>query len=239
MQNDRQLSQEQLKYIFDFCRKWDVVYVDLRLELVDHIATSISEIWQSEPELPFQKAFHRVYKSFGIFGLLSIVESHRKIVWKRYWRQIKRSFASWLSPPRVFASLLVWFALYHLLVQQPHFQKGLIVFALIGLVLTGGYLGMRSYQLSKKIKGEKTMLLSTPSQFLWVSYFLYYLPFQGFYQTYFWKDTSPDFFLQPLGCGILSGILVVTLLFLVANIKLLRLAAHQIGEIQKQLIGFI
>ena len=73
---DRKLSDVELKYIDSFCKKKDIQYIDLRIELVDHLAELVLDYQDKHPNCSFRDAFHGVYKSFGIFGFLDIVKEH-------------------------------------------------------------------------------------------------------------------------------------------------------------------
>ena len=57
----KKLTNEEIEGLFIFCRKRKVKYYDVQLELVDHLATSIEEIWRTQPEIPFQDALTKIY----------------------------------------------------------------------------------------------------------------------------------------------------------------------------------
>ena len=133
MKTKRQIQAEELEYIFNFCKKKDIYYVDLRMELVDHLTSRVEAIWEKEPNLSFQEAFHKVYKSFGIFGLSTLAEEHGKIVSKKYWSLIKQEFKLWLKPPQVFATLLFLVLTYFSLAAFPQ-----LTYFFWGLNFAGG-----------------------------------------------------------------------------------------------------
>jgi hypothetical protein len=236
MNTNRVLTKEQLKYIFDVCKKWDVEYVDLRLELVDHIASRISDIWKNEPDLPFKDAFHRVYKSFGIYGLLNIVEDHQKIMNRRYWQEMKNGLKVWITPPRVIATLCLPPILYSFFKLIPVSVAPILLCTFLFVMVGAIVLALKSRNLSKHIEGERTMLLSTPRQFLWIVYFLFFAPFQPVYShLIFAKETSADFLLTTPGMVFTTAIITTGLITLAIHFRIIHLAETQLDEISKQL----
>lgn len=236
MHANRELTQEQLKYIFDVCKKWDVEYVDLRLELVDHIVSHISDIWKNEPDLPFKDAFHRVYKSFGIYGLYSIVEEHQKIMNRRYWQEMKNGLKVWITPPRVIATLCLPAVLYSFFKLIPMSVAPMLLTTFLLVVVGAIVLALKSRNLSKRIEGERTMLLSTPRQFLWIVYFLFFVPFQPVYShLIFAKETNAAFLLTTPGIIFTTAIITISLITLAIHFRIIHLAENQLDEISKQL----
>ena len=86
--NAHDITKKHIDYLHTFCKKKDINYVDLRIELVDHLCELIQVEWEKNPNLGFRDAFHNVYKSFGIFGFMHIAEEHEKTMQKKYWREI-------------------------------------------------------------------------------------------------------------------------------------------------------
>lgn len=64
--NDRKLTEEQIDQLFAVCEKYEVKYYDVQIELVDHIACTIEEVWTTEPQLSFEEALFIVLKEFGV-----------------------------------------------------------------------------------------------------------------------------------------------------------------------------
>ncbi|MCC5917253.1 MAG: hypothetical protein JJU02_07980 [Cryomorphaceae bacterium] len=238
METDKTLTPQQLRNIFDFCKKWDVQYVDLRLELVDHIAEQITDIRKKEPDQTFQQAFHKVYKSFGIHGLNDVVEEHQTIVRQKYWGEVRRGFVSWLKLPRILGTILSLALIYTLFRQFPQITIPVFLVILIVFVWAGVYFAVKSRRLSKQIHGEKTMLLSTPVQYAWVFYFMYWIPIQTFYISYSSEVSLPVFAQTTTGAMFLAFFVVATLLFISINAKLLEIAGGQVVEMKKRLQVF-
>jgi hypothetical protein len=228
MQGERQVKQEQLRYIYDFCKRKDIVFVDLRMELVDHLASRVEAIWKQEPDLSFELAFHRVYKSFGIFGMGTIVDEHSKVVWKKYWTLIKNEFAHWLKPPQVFAAILFMLVCYYSLESFP--LLGPIVWILIysGIIGTFIYMLLKSKRLIKKMGGERTMLLSSPRHFWLIIHLLYLMPLNHFYVLFTASIPFPT-----------TLMLSFSLVFVIANLKILKLAQEQMDSLKERMQSYI
>jgi hypothetical protein len=60
------LTQEQIDNLFEFCEFHDVHYYDVQIELVDHFASSIEELWKTNPDLPFEEAVFQIGEQFGV-----------------------------------------------------------------------------------------------------------------------------------------------------------------------------
>lgn len=65
----KKLTAEQVTKLFAFCRKNEIYAYDLQIEIVDHLASSIEEQWQENPELSFGWALKNATQKFGKNGL--------------------------------------------------------------------------------------------------------------------------------------------------------------------------
>jgi len=227
MREVEKVSPEELQFIFNFCKKKGFEFVDLRMELVDHLASQVEAVWQKEPELSFKTAFHKVYKSYGIFGFNNLYQVHSKLVWKKYWTLTKQEFMHWFKPPQIFASLLAGLLCYFGLSAFPFLGFYIWCFIYLGIVATMIYMIFKSKTVAKRIDKEQTMLLSSPRQFWWIFYLGYTLPLQM---------TSFSFVNQK-SWGVLftTLFLLISLLFIIANFKIIRLAEEQVYSIKSRL----
>jgi hypothetical protein len=62
----KQLTPEQIENLFEFCEFHDVVHYDVQIELVDHLASAIEELWLTNPDLPFDDAVFQIAEQFGV-----------------------------------------------------------------------------------------------------------------------------------------------------------------------------
>ncbi|MFN3752818.1 hypothetical protein [Flavobacterium sp.] len=67
------LSRDEIKFIDTYLQSSDVVYVDIRQEMVDHIATAIEEKMQSE-----QHDFYNAFKQYMAINKKDILKSNKQ-----------------------------------------------------------------------------------------------------------------------------------------------------------------
>ncbi len=238
MKSQREINPEELAFIFNFCKKKDIYYVDLRMELVDHLASRVEATWEKEPSLSFREAFYKVYKSFGIFGLSTIAEEHTKTVNKRYWNLVLNEFKLWIRPPQVFASILFFVLVY--LGLQAFAQLTVVVWSLgfLGALTTLVYMIIKSNKAAKKLAGEKSILLASPRQYWMLTYFIYWLPFQSFLingNLPFW----PTWLFETNGILFSTFFFVFSLIYAIANFKIMQMAEEQVGSIKSRLKYYV
>jgi hypothetical protein len=81
---NRTVTKEETKKLFLFCHKHFVYHYDLQVELVDHLASSIEEQWQTNPEISFEEALKNTFKKFGIHGFSKIKQQKQKELRRKY-----------------------------------------------------------------------------------------------------------------------------------------------------------
>ncbi len=50
------LTKLEIDHLYQFTRQHYVLHYDLQTELVDHMANAIETIWETQPDLSFEKA---------------------------------------------------------------------------------------------------------------------------------------------------------------------------------------
>ena len=235
MQKERTVSPEELQFIFNFCKKKDIYYVDLRMELVDHLASRVEDIWEKDPQLSFKEAFHKVYKSFGIFGMLTLVEEHSKIVTKKYWTHTKREFKHWLRPPHIFATVLFMVLCYLSLKALPVLNTIIWGVIYVSALSTFIYMFVKAKRLSKRMSGEKSMLLASSRYYWWFLYYLLILPGQSQFAADMTFNFSPAPMLSEGGIIFTSVFFCLALIYSVANLKMIMLAEEQVESLKERL----
>lgn len=86
------LSTQQLLKIEAFVKQKGVNYVDVQMEVLDHMASAIEHKMTENENLEFETALQQTHASFGIFGLSTIADAiaegldrkYRKIFWKHF-----------------------------------------------------------------------------------------------------------------------------------------------------------
>ena len=224
-----QITQEHIDYLHAFCKKKDILYIDLRIELVDHLCELIAQRWQQHPQESFKDAFHHVYKSFGIFGFMEIAAQHDKAMTKRYWREIWLFFKKWITPPLIIVTVLISGSIYYLC-DTYQFIRLPLVMAIIGIIVASGILSVVQFKRNKRILQEKNMLMGgVHTNFFWVYYIFYTLILQPI-----WLGNGGTFehLNQP---WLITSVFMFTLLFSRANYLLLERAKVQLEELKMKL----
>ena len=72
----RTLSEENIQFIRNYLKNSDVVFIDVRLEMTDHVASAIEEKLNKNPELEFYDAF-KTYMLQHKKELLKSTSKHR------------------------------------------------------------------------------------------------------------------------------------------------------------------
>ncbi|MCG6188650.1 hypothetical protein [Maribellus maritimus] len=98
---NRTTTPEETKKLFEFCHKHFVYHYDLKVELVDHLASSIEEQWKKNPDLLFNKALHKSFIKFGITDFSKIKEQKQKELTLKYNRLIWKYVPDFFSWPKI------------------------------------------------------------------------------------------------------------------------------------------
>lgn len=153
----KKLSQEQIDALFSFMRRKRVPHYDVQVELVDHFASAIEDLWKEHPELPFDKAISRIYDGFPITGFYSVVSKQTEAIQKKAWRW---SFTTWISYfkwPRMLFSLCLVVVL-RMIFFLPINAEWLF-YAVGGLLIIGGIYVVRQSNPNPKKGGMRFLRL--------------------------------------------------------------------------------
>ena len=88
------LSKQEIQFIDNYLQKHDVVFVDIRTEMIDHIATAVEDKMDKE-SIDFYDAF----KSYMITNRKDILKSNKQN-WSYSFSEIKK-FALFLVKPQM------------------------------------------------------------------------------------------------------------------------------------------
>lgn len=95
------LSDEHIKELYAYCERKSIVYYDLQVEIVDHVANAIEEKMSNNPSISFKEALEEVHRSFGIFGLRDMVEEKTSTMRKQYGKMRRKLFWSYFTMPKI------------------------------------------------------------------------------------------------------------------------------------------
>ena len=178
----KELTPEQIEQLFTFMRRKYVRYYDVQIELVDHFASAIEELWETEPNVSFEKAIEKVYSGFPITGFNNLI--HEKIaaiqnrIKQHTWKEVK----AYLTIPKVTVTLLLvaLFNIFYSVVPYPYwFAYGII----LGITFLSFFLLKKTVNYSKNKTKFLVLESLIGSQSLFS--FLTYLPVYGMHSEQF------------------------------------------------------
>ena len=132
---ERKLTPEQIDKLFELCEFHNVHYYDVQIELVDHLASSIEALWETNPELSFEEAAFQVGEQFGIdhgfnvaynsllppiagktyigeSGFEAIKEAKEKELRRKYDRLQLKYIVEFFKLPKIILTIAITFALF-------------------------------------------------------------------------------------------------------------------------------
>jgi hypothetical protein len=199
------LTKEQILQIENYIAACGIKWYDVKMELVDHFATSLESKLEDNPKLDFKQAIINEHKSFSDYGFKKLLNTKTKAVEKQFYKQVFRNLKSFFKLPKIFISASIFYALVlimDLFENKENFFIGLtfIIFAIV-IVSFGRILN------EKKDKKTKFLILNNTTMFLQL--------FNGF-MILFSNITSfrtEDSFNNPIYNYIQLAVFVLLLLF--------------------------
>jgi len=139
-----QLSKEEIDQLFKFVESKNVKYKDVQFEIVDHLASAIEEMQESDPTLSFNSALLRTYAKFPITGFAVMILAKEKALSKFWKKRFFSAFLSCFSYPKIILTLifssLIFFSLDFGGSQMAEY---------ILMLMMGGLIGTTIYTCSK------------------------------------------------------------------------------------------
>lgn len=150
------LSRDEIKFIDTYLQSSDVVYVDIRQEMVDHIATAIEEKMQSE-----QHDFYNAFKSYMLTNKGDILKNNKNR-WSFSWEAIRQFLLFLIKPYMVSLVILLFFFFENVAVNNyfsDDFTLENLFFALVltALLFQSGYIHL--YLKKRFYAVEKTSVI--------------------------------------------------------------------------------
>jgi hypothetical protein len=205
------VSEEQVQMIFDFTEQKYIKYYDVQLELVDHIADKIEALQADDPNLSFDRALHKVYKSFGVYGFTKVQEEKVRQM-EKFWRNRFWSYyMSYFKLPKIILTILLSILFYGLIMAGSAYMSSGLAFYFLALVLLILFI-LDNYKMRRhNHKRMKSKLLVIHS---------YASTVQGYFSgSVILSCNAPNLFSERLSDLPLWGIIAVSVLlsFMVIN----------------------
>ena len=218
--SERKLTPEQIEQLFAFCRKHFVKQYDLQIELVDHMASSVEEQWETNPRLSFQEALNNTFGKFGIFGFGKVKEQKKKALEIKYRNLLIKYTFEYFRLPKLILTLaftLILFKIFRF-VHNPFFIIIPYFFVLAGVI---SYYLFWLYPKRYKVnveKGMSFMILDYLRDRQFLATIVLQIPIQSIQIAY-----SMDYHLlsNPFPAFVISFLLVTLTIFLYISLFVL------------------
>lgn len=236
------LTKEQITYIDDYLKHHKVKYWDIRIELLDHIVTTVEE--KMEQGIAFDDAMIELHKSFGnsmkmfwnsgieygIFvnsdGYKDLIQTKREQINKKYrksyFKEFKELFKSVKSLSLICLFIFSEYVLFNSLSSLSFKRINLILF-LAPLVLVLFITIKQALKKNKSIHLEYAGFYATFSFFI-LNMFVQFGNFTGFY-----KELSMD---KNIVFAIIS---ILNLLFFIGGIKVYLSSIKKYNDLYEKL----
>ncbi len=205
------LNEDHITAIKNFISRKGIKYIDVQMEIIDHVASSIEEKMTAEPNLSFEAALKQTHSSFGIFGFSGMEDAIVNGLGKKYRIIFWKQFGSFFGPKYILLVLLAGFLTYKLEVLMGDYQNLLTIFLLatISLVAIIAVLG-------QKYKAYNKLLVYRTS----VSYLMFIGLFLQIFNLLVNKTSEAVIF--SLNRNFLFGaiVLVVFVLYVISAVKI-------------------
>ncbi|MBB2147897.1 hypothetical protein [Pedobacter gandavensis] len=220
------LTTAQLQQIKQFIQRKGFVYLDVQLEIIDHVATAIEEKMEVNPQLDFNQALVKTHASFGIFGFSTIEDAISNGLSKKYNRFFWRTFLSFFNYKYIvllFLGAAFTYQVQQLLVGYHWWFAAFIGLTIVSLIIL---IAVRTYQV--KLNQYLSFKLSI-SYFLATSSLLcFILQFQN--QVLL---STTIFGLNTTGACV-SLLMVLFVLYLLSAFKTMELGISESTQLQKK-----
>lgn len=111
--SERKLTLEQIEELHEFCYFQLVIHYDTQVELVDHLASAIEELWETNPTFSFQDALYQVSAQFGNHaGFVIIRQEKEKALRKKYRRLLWQFVADYYKFPKIMVTMSLFLGIY-------------------------------------------------------------------------------------------------------------------------------
>jgi hypothetical protein len=159
---ERKLTTEEIENLHEYCFFRSVSQFDVQVEIVDHLASAIENLWKTNPEMPFEEAVYQLGDEFGgDLGFMTIRQEKEKALKKKYRRLLWKFVADYYRFPKIMVTLLISLSFYTALYFSENDQWIIISLVVLFFGFTTFYnFYYRRTHLQLKIKDGYRFLLS-------------------------------------------------------------------------------
>ncbi len=105
------LSLEQIQYIENYIKSFDIKYYEIYMEILDHMVLAVEEIMTENPEISLENAVLQAKKEgFGNKGFNGMMEERVKLAQKQATKHNNRIIKEYFTFPKIALTALVFIA---------------------------------------------------------------------------------------------------------------------------------
>ena len=108
------LNKQEIEGIKAFIAKRGFKYLDVQMEILDHVASVVEEKMTEDSELSFDVALTQAHASFGVFGFSTVEDSVVSAMGKKYSKVFWRNALAFFNIKYIFLVFFGGFLLYQL-----------------------------------------------------------------------------------------------------------------------------
>ncbi|BDD07883.1 hypothetical protein FUAX_03150 [Fulvitalea axinellae] len=116
------LTDEQIQKIRRFISSRGFTQIDLQDEIIDHVASSVEEKLEANPELDFDKAVKETHATFGVMGFSEMEEAFVKSAQAKMLRKIGSLLKAYFGMEKYGFGYVIFISLYFLFRQPILFE---------------------------------------------------------------------------------------------------------------------
>ena len=154
------LTTEQIEYVSNYVKSFDIKWYELQVEFTDHMVTSMEEIWEKGPGLTFDQVKQHAENKFVVDSSFKSIEEERKRILQKEYRKVQwKMITEYLKFPKIFGSVLLVYLAYAFSAYFVSPQKYLAVLFCSLLII--GLPSLYYWWKSKEIEGKYFLTLET------------------------------------------------------------------------------
>ena len=204
------LTKDHIAEIESFVRRKGIEYLDVQMEIIDHVASAVEEKLSSEPTLTFDEALKKAHLSFGIFGFSGMEDSIAKALGKKYNRIFWKQFRTLFGPKYLLLIFLFGFLAYKFY-EWTEIDQNMVAIFLLATIMMVGLVVL----FSLRFRGYNNLMVYRTS----ASYVMFLGPFAQVFNFMAHQISSADIFGANLNWLVSAFILALFTVYVIAAIK--------------------
>lgn len=165
------LTEEQIRYIENYIKSFDIKYYEVYMEILDHMILSVEDILEENKEITFEDAVLKAkVEGFGKKGFRGMMDERLQLAQKQARKENNKMIKEYFTFPKIVMTLAVFFGyfLFLMFFEDPK-KINIICIVFIGLLAILQTVYFWKFRKINKWNILKTQVLSN----------MYFLSFAG------------------------------------------------------------